>query len=196
MKERPIIFSGPMVRAIMEGRKTQTRRVAKYNPFLGEPSEWGDRAKNQEPEFVRIAGDYRRFCHYGQPGDRLWAKETYSLTQHGKPVYRADGKDRDGFQWAIEPGDPRSECLWKSPLFMPRWASRITLELVNVRVERVQDISESDVWEEGCAKPSGYFGCPGQAQGIYKQLWDSIHGSGSWAANPWAWVLEFKRINP
>jgi len=192
MKERPIIFSGPMVRAIMEGRKTQTRRVAKYNPFLGEPSEWGDRAKNQEPEFVRIAGDYRRFCHYGQPGDRLWAKETYSLTQHGKPVYRADGKDRDGFQWAIEPGDPRSECLWKSPLFMPRRASRITLELVNVRVERVQSISRADVLAEGFERIENETWPWRQ----YMKLWDSIHGQGSWASNPWVWVLEFKRVTP
>lgn len=214
MKERPILFSGSMVRALLAGTKTQTRRVVKPQ-FAADaiPVEmpatdpaggwvvpghsgvwWCDAAANPD--------DVRR-CPYGQPGDRLWVRETFAprtlgawsvLDQHMKPLYRADA-DR-----------PEWKRIWRPSIHMPRWASRITLEITGVRVGRLQDISEADARSEGCTQNhNGYFwGGPHQTGGMkqmatalqaYQDLWESINGPGSWDANPWVWVLEFRRLN-
>jgi hypothetical protein len=135
MKERPILFSGPMVRAILAGTKTQTRRVVKYHHLLGEPIAWCAAAKAQEPGWVYIVGDYRRFCPYGVPGSRLWVRETFAMNEAkgGPPViYRADhGQAQSVFierphsaEWDVV------VTRWKPSIFMPRSASRILLEII------------------------------------------------------------------
>ena len=173
MKERPILFSAPMVRALLAGTKTQTRRIIKpqHLAFFNQDaaamlSDWNERP-----------------LPYGQPGDRLWVRETFGhfeCNQHFKPgcnvYYRADGNCLE-----LEP--------WRPSIHMPRWASRITLEITSVRVERLQDISEADAIAEGVYTDPA---CP--AYDAYAQLWDEINGLGSWEANPWVWVIEFRRL--
>jgi len=194
MKERPILFSGAMIRAILAGQKTQTRRAAKpvKHPDLGNPYDPGALVS----ELQHVIG---RACPYGKPGDRLWVRETWSTHacfDHLPPGecpksihYWADGEIKTGKR--------------RPSIHMPRWASRILLEIVSVRVERLQSISEADAEAEGCAaEPCDHkrqscedAGCCGPtAVGAYRCLWDSINGEGSWAANPWVWVVEFKRI--
>lgn len=185
MKERPILFSGEMVRAILDGRKTQTRRVIKPQP----------------PESVS-EGYTTYFCPYGIPGDRLWVRETFAPRLDVDPItelararhyamYKADGGDpHDPMHW--HPYDK-----WIPSIFMPRWASRITLEITNVRVERVQDISVSECRAEGIpqASFSSQTDRDAQVHGEFMQLWDSINAKRgySWESNPWVWVIEFKR---
>ena len=182
MKERPILFSGPMVQAIREGRKTQTRRVVK-----------------PQPDFVNKLGvpfypdgkgpvDYR-LCPYGQTGDRLWVRETFAqIGVEGRgqaTVFRASG-EFDAEKWDM----PQREWKgWKPSIFMPRWASRTTLEITGVHVQRLNEISEDDAREEGWHPADGQGPCE-----WYEDLWNSINGPGSWGANPWVWVIEFKRI--
>lgn len=190
MKEKPILFSAPMVRAILEGRKTQTRRIIKYIPLLGEPLAWCAAAKAREPGWVSIVGDYRRFSPYGIPGDRLWVRETWmpdGLMQLDPTIraayYKSDGKEY------VDPGT-MTPCKWRPSIHMPRWASRLTLEVTGVRVERVQEISEEDALAEGVQPGGDMRWNPVQA---YKALWASIHGPSSWESNPFVWVIEFKR---
>jgi len=226
--ERPILFSGAMVRAILDGRKTQTRRVVKPQPeivSLGivwtHPKKLG--AYVGEREMVP--------CPYGQPGDRLWVKETHArlhdgMLSHLDPdpdspywfyVYRADGEPANWKHYGEH---------WKPSIFCTRKASRITLEIVSVRVERVQEISEKDAIAEGLAKvgrcklatwlplysvnpqanPEKHYETPNDGtydmpKMCYSDLWDSINGKRkegkpdhSWAANPWVWVVEFRRV--
>lgn len=174
MKERPILFQADMVRAILEGRKTQTRRV--MNPQI-------------------VSGHYKNYwkgatigdspCPYGQPGDRLWVRETFFPMPHlnAKSYFRAT--------------DPLVGVKWKPSIFMPRWASRITLEIVSVRVERLQEIAEEDAIKEGVAiKPDAEIAArvAGDTAGRmeYWSLWERINGKGSWDENPWVFVIEFK----
>jgi len=172
MKERPILCIAPMVRAILDGSKTQTRRVAKLTDTgrikaVGSPRNWHPDDPN-----ALIA------CPYGQPGDRLWVRESISATvcACGQDyctgyIYRADG-------------EPPTRLKWRPSIHMPRAASRITLEIVSVRVERLLDISEADARAEGVASVSEYF-----------ELWKSINGAApSPENNPWVWVVEFKTI--
>ena len=204
MKERPILFGASMVRALLDGSKTQTRRVFKAKNGDVWPN------KNDLPGMHQIL----RNCPYGQPGDRLWVRETthrrpmlHLLT--GEPLdpkydggaYTADSRDvlnPDGFDlsWWYS----RKTC---PAIHMPRWASRILLEIVSVRVERLQDISEVDAVAEGVTMTR--YGCHEHrypdascitAQQAYRTLWNSINGGGSWDANPWVWVVEFKRVTP
>lgn len=206
MKERPILFSGAMIRAILAGQKTQTRRVAKpvRHPDLGHICTPGSLVLEREPQHV-----IDRACPYGQPGDRLWVRESWRTdsTLDAKPpssfkawpiFYSADGKIiKHGSFFGDTDGKTRPG------IHMPRWACRILLEIVSVRVERLQDICEADAEAEGCAaEPCDHkrqncedIGCCGPtAVGAYRYLWDSINGAGSWAANPWVWVVEFKRV--
>ena len=185
MKERPILFSAQMVRAILDGRKTQTRRIAKpiKHPDWGNEYSPGALITEKESNYV-----IERACPYGSKGERLWVRETFSHhPQFADIAYRADGEefeDSDGFLW---------EPKWKPSIHMPRSASRILLEITGVRVERLQDISEEDAKSEGAqAINFGYGDC--YALG-FKQLWESINGPGSWDLNPWVWVIDFKRIN-
>lgn len=198
MKERPILFSGPMVRAILDGRKTQTRRIIKNPDFYGCPT--GDCPHwNQKECDAAMA----KACPYGQPGDRLWVKETFVATTDGRNyVYRADARDRAGYRWhSITPGD--KDVRWKPSIFCTRKASRITLEITAVRVERLNDISEADAIREGIKPVSfgitdhGYEWAPDEdgtttARESFTCLWESINGAGSWDKNPWVWVIEFK----
>ena len=225
VKERPILFSGPMVRAIREGRKTQTRRVLKPHPVsMGVSSYGGERqGYTWKPESLNRswneddANPYRGAslataalaceCPHGKPGDRLWVRETFcdlNTTEWGRPclAFAADCKD-----------DPHSERLrqeygyrWTPSIFMPRWASRLTLEVVSVKVERLQGISradavaegiylnENDFWTAGKMGPGKVLAgldCP---EAAYGRLWEFINGPGSWLVNPWVWVVEFKVV--
>ena len=167
-----------MVRAILDGRKTVTRRIVKARDL-----EWMDVHQGlREP-------DNAERCPYGQPGgDRLWVRETWAaphaydhlpprLIPQDARIHYAATEDRGGL-------------LWRPSIHMPRWASRITLEITGVRVERLQDISEADAISEGTPFPCGGW------VGGYQKLWESIPGPGSWDLNPWVWVVEFKRVTP
>ena len=181
MKERPIIFSGEMVRAILDGRKTQTRRVIKPQP---------DHIHTfQKGILLPQIGDKEIRCPYGQPGDRLWVRETWAKNNpvlDAKVCYRADLMSPDL-------GKP-----WKPSIYMPRWASRITLEIVNVRVERVQEITEADVIAEGIGAFTLARGvlsdAPPDPRWKFIELWNSINANRGygWEINPWVWVIEFK----
>lgn len=205
MREHPILFSAPMVRAILEGRKTQTRRVVK-----GEGIFVSSGAIDGHGVMSIHDGDIREIrCPYGVPGDRLWVRETMSCTYVHGTWYTADGmeagviNDRRADKLAARYGSSYFENEEKRipSIYMPRWASRITLEITGVRVERLQDISESDAVAEGV---TDYHNITDPRTGeidrdavdAYEILWKSINGADSWAANPWVWVLEFKRIKP
>lgn len=203
MKERPILFSAPMVRAILAGTKTQTRRVVK-----GEALQWLERDKFT-PGFVADPGN--RLCPYGHPGDRLWVRETWRESGEGSAWhYAAEGtilpkqrdKDLQAFLARRAPFTWES-YKWRPSIHMPRAASRITLEITAVRVERLQDISEADAMAEGVIhKQRGDIGmyfvgteaAGTTAAGCYRNLWERINGFGSWDANPWVWVVEFRRV--
>lgn len=171
MDDRPILFSAPMVRALLNGTKTQTRRVVKRFEV---------RAGMPEPEMQSLL----RCCPYGAPGDRLWVRETF-MDLGACYLYRADA-GAEAERALAAPGQP-----WKPAIHMPRAASRISLEVTGVRVERLQDISEADVQAEGCTgSPLGH---AADAM-LYPKLWDSINGPGAWERNPFVWVVEFRRI--
>lgn len=189
-KERPILFSSPMVRAILAGRKTQTRRVVEERPRK-------DGVK-MNMELLKSIG-VGCACRFGAVGDRLWVRETwlplwdsgagfltclFPTGRENSPdayKYRADGEAPTNFG-----------AKWRPSIHMPRDASRITLEITGVRVERLQEISEEDAIAEGCQCS----GVPASLtnRGAYAKLWESLHGPGSWDANPWVWVIEFTRL--
>lgn len=196
-KERPILFSAPMVRAILEGRKTQTRRVVKQQPHAANDPQhaalrgagWVWMAHDDRPSYTFATGDFR--CPYGAPGDRLWVRETWAKAESpliDETFYRADG-EVDGRQRAFS--YVKREPRWRPSIHMPRWASRIDLEVTGVHVERLQDISEADALAEGVAPEA-----PDECALAFRRLWESINGPDSWAADPWVWVVEFKRIKP
>jgi len=187
MNEHPILFNAEMVRAILAGTKTQTRRV--IIPKLSSDIVDYRLTKDNVLYMEHLAGftTFRpRACPYGVPGDRLWVRETFSIVSDGEKTgvcFRVDGEEQ------IDRG--QGEC-WKPSIFMPRWASRITLEIVNVRVERVQDICERDLKAEGC---------PEEWQELYLQdwfafLWNSINAKRGygWDTNCYVWVLTFKVV--
>lgn len=202
MRERPILFSAPMVRAIFEGRKTQTRRVVKgpggrkienlrdHDPYAGysgrynDPSSWGFPFYDDHADAPLDV--WPELCHIGQPGDRLWVREAFAGTSQEDLIYRATV--RDDTDWTE---DEIHETRWRPSIHMPRWASRIDLEVTGVRVERLQDISEADALAEG-VEPE----MPDECRMAFERLWESINGPGSWDANPWVWVVEFKRVKP
>jgi hypothetical protein len=218
MKERGILFSAPMVRALLAGTKTQTRRVVKLphaNPLgaweattVGGPDGGRTRAGDTIPLQGAIwhtrTGDCL-LCPNGMPGDRLWVRESFSGARayetRGYPLREWGNKI---FYWAD--GNPRSGD-WTKPrpsIHMPRCLSRITLELTEVRVERLQDISEADAIAEGIAQDEidGVLHVaeamnqrePRPAACAYRTLWEDISGAGSWARNPWVWVLAFRKL--
>lgn len=219
MKERKIAFNGAMVRAILAGQKTQTRRAAKpvKHPDLGNLYDPGALVLEREPQHV-----IDRACPYGQPGDRLWAQEEWGdVNLYGAPAiaYSADGDlmdlmehesflTKDGaFNYEAKRIKPYSfdawaydliggiEGTWRPAKHMPRWASRILLEVIGVRVERLQSISDDDLSAEGIQEiiDAGvdHDGWPRDA---FRSLWDGIYGEGSWNENPWVWVVEFRRV--
>lgn len=217
MKERPILFSAPMVRAILEGRKTQTRRVVKPQPFIDKMGNfcwngWNFGQDSRGPHIQAIASPIpssktkRVHCPYGKPGDRLWVRETWRIVGNG-PDDTIDMFDRDDIQYRAD-DDQSYIDKYRRSIHMPRWASRILLEVTGVRVERLQDISEADAKAEG-ADCLETINCTAQSRELldlplmddatpyrngYALLWESINGDGSWAANPWVWVVEFKLV--
>lgn len=240
MKTRPILFSGPMVRAILEGRKTQTRRTVKHPPHqrienlhVGGDVEWPCRETDD--------GMVAMHCPYGVVGDRLWVRETWmpaevkseqsvAILYKASNDVRPDGVGAESFgatRWFERPWEEingfrqdieRMEVegdKWRPSLFLPRWASRLTLEIVGVRVERLNEISEVDAIAEGVeskpserwegrrvwrdftpddpANPDGeWFE---RARDSYRSLWRSINGPESWEPNPYVWVMEFARVS-
>lgn len=224
VKERPILFKPEMVRAIRNNTKTQTRRIAKGRDGELPPAEFvrinqvgpwfhfenTRQSAAERDQFGPVLKMWTIRCPYGQPGDRLWVRETWGTdarlnglppsalftVEGGNPVYyRADGKQ------------PELLDTWRPSIHMPRAASRVLLEITAVRVERLQDISESDAENEGVeVLPGRHKGNPTYrdyhdadffcylAKESYATLWDSINGEGTWAANPWVWVVEFKVI--
>lgn len=201
-KERPILFSGPMVRAILEGRKTQTRRVIKPVPeFVGssapldqnDPACWASGwGRNDEDAFT--LDEVSHCCPYGQSGDRLWVRETWADVR-GMGFDRGNSAEpmMAGYSADVVPGSDSDETRkaygvkWKPSIHMPRWASRILLEVTAVRVERINSISGIDALAEGIA--------PGHDVTDFKDLWDSINAERDfgWETNPWVWVVGFKR---
>lgn len=213
MKERPILFSGPMVQAILDGRKTMTRRVVKPQPEMeldGEILPDGTGGYGWGP----VLPPWSKWPY--QIGDRLWVREKHKLwLPEGGPEWSclyADGKSRDrlatwdeGDQY-LSPEDVGLHVLpkhWRPSIHMPRWASRITLEITNVRVERLQEITADDAIKEG-ANPEFEVdiatfvhggAIPGSTHYLgFKHLWNSINGKKHpWLSDPWVWVVEFKR---
>ena len=209
MKERPILFSGPMVRAILSGQKTQTRRAVKapgWAPGSGDYTgrmqlglSADDRVGLQAYfEHRETATWHGVRCPYGKPGDRLWVRETFAkIDGQTRPWIETD------YRATYTHGDRLGDSLgikkrWTPPIHMPRAASRITLEVIGIRVERLQDISEADAIAEGLQRTDGGAWLPGPCdhpEWAYHQLWDQINGPGAWDVNPWVWVVEFKRLD-
>lgn len=234
MKERPILFSAPMVRALLNGTKTQTRRVVKLAKGWSRPPPSVEEAHQRYGKpgmFILEAGFFGAKCQYGHPGDRLWVRETWGFA---KPVmehdeqsgrsYVCDWRDWTGKlpdkkpdsysilyraddDWEDVDSPEERGFVWRPSIFTKRWASRITLEITDVRVQRLQDISEADAISEGIERTTnigvcralGWRGAPGlsehmRASHAYGDLWESINGEDSWLANPWVWALTFKLV--
>ncbi|MCK9209217.1 MAG: hypothetical protein M0P61_00135 [Ignavibacteriaceae bacterium] len=197
MKEHPILFSNEMVKAILEGRKTQTRRMNKLDYINENPGRWkyagiGGLEENPKHYFEISSGKHSVYCPYGKIGDQLWVRETFGTDFFGTIYYKAD----DLF---VPVG---AKAKWKPSIFMPRKASRIQLEIVNIVVERLNNISGVDCIAEGIDKElckdynhDNIFLDEEAAKEYYQELWEKINGKGSWEKNPWVWKIEFKRIN-
>lgn len=221
-KERPVLFKDAMVRAILNGTKTQTRRVLKQavgpslsvgidddTPGVAELSWlWGDGPGYDVHETIK-----RVPCPHGKPGERLWVRETFSgphcmERSEEFPAVPPSQWPTESPIWYWADGEP-SHGDWTKPrpsMFMPRWASRITLEITDVRVERLQDISVADAMAEG----TPCYVCGGPLDGRseddchcfhhkaspsdYRALWESINGPDSWEANPWVWAISFRKV--
>ncbi|OUL79902.1 ASCH domain-containing protein [Paraburkholderia hospita] len=234
MKERPILFSGPMVRALLDGSKTQTRRIVKpagahhIFQFRGTEDARGADEPTGEWAWCRaehVVSDHIR-CPFGKPGDRLWVRETHEVNrigfeEHGNGdtdyyagvAYQADdGRTQFSISGAMyRKLDATESRGWAPSIHMPRWASRITLEVTGVRVERLQDVTEADAAAEGVESLRNegeywkdYLRSTAQcdelvclnARDSFGTLWDSLNAARGfgWDANPWVWVVEFKRI--
>lgn len=203
MTEHPILFSGEMVRAILAGHKTQTRRIVKPQPGC----EWYPTVSHYHPTIIDRHGDEQpgaeiygaaderegRKFPYGKPGDRLWVRETWVSGWMVNPNADWDvvksGKAADVMYLADAPHYVGYKIKWRPSIFMRRAASRITLEVTAVRVERVQDISQDDAIAEGLP-------CTVFARSEFVKLWETINGKRApWASNPWVWVIEFQKID-
>ncbi|MEB8380657.1 MULTISPECIES: hypothetical protein [Acinetobacter] len=212
MNEHPILFSTEMVQAILTGRKTQTRRVVKSELII----EQAEFERGNRPNVIQSEPSLQYWtensCPFGQVGDRIWVRETWHVEPNvtgwsmnenepctGWIEYKAGGSKEvtapnfDAVQRCFPKGEVDWDFLpysWRPSIFMPRWACRLILEITNIRIERLNDISEADCVKEGigsallrdCKKPK------------FMQLWESINGNGSWNKNPWVWVVEFKII--
>lgn len=203
MKERGMIFNGEMVRAILDGRKTQTRRI-----MAPQPADDIERGIFPNPEAIGWKSSLRHkhgsttahFCPYGKPGDRIWVREAFRVhsraTDVATLVYKASERNSWTEQTHRVPvavcNKPATPEKWTPSLHMPRWASRILLEITNVRVERLKSISDCDAIREGCSTADMKSGdCVAD---VFARLWASIYGDESWNSNPWVWVIEFKRV--
>lgn len=249
MKERGMIFNGEMVRAILDGRKTQTRRI-----MAPQPADDIERGTFPNPEAIGWKSSLRHkhgsttahFCPYGKPGDRIWVRETWGVVSHeldedgriqpwtpdrpataihempfgngyysGHAIYAADGD----FTWGDDDGYEDGRSCWKPSIHMPKAASRILLEITDVRVERLNAISEQDAQSEGVHNEvwdqtvvarnyavideffqfwsedmPHYVEMNQLYRSSFRSLWESIYGAENWQANPWVWVISFKRV--
>lgn len=197
--EHPMLFSSEMVRAILEGRKTQTRRVIKPQPSLiDQVLHWNHKAKGilRYGSLEYMGKELPLCCPYGKVGDLLWVRETYcgeqtTYTKRHKMhcvAYKADEGYRCGEL-------KQYKGRWRPSIFMPKWAARIWLEITGIKVERVQDISRKGAEAEGCKECSdgtGWYGAEVQ----FCKLWDSLNAKRGygWSENPFCWVLSFKRV--
>jgi len=202
VKERPILFNADMVNAILDGRKTQTRRIVK--PTKDRNGSGCQLAPCEIAGEVN-GGDYA-LCPYGQPGDRLWVRENFLYLMHGD-VTAGDIKYCASIDSRSAAGSKNPGYWWRKrpSIHMPRWASRITLEIVSVRVERLKQMSERDALQEGIGlvladnwpDPKAMSEAVAKSRRAgFKLLWESINGAESWDANPWVWVVEFRRVEP
>ncbi|HBQ6504839.1 TPA: hypothetical protein L8N41_000939 [Klebsiella variicola subsp. variicola] len=244
MKERGMIFNAEMVRALLSGRKTQTRRIMKVQPesnqlgllLITDSTKHSDIGKYHWAE-SNATGNHVRSklfsCPFGAVGDRIWVRETWAILgnedgccidweeklckadeRSAARIYRASCEQRPGnyglwsipddADWKPHTKDYQYEGAWRPSIHMPRWASRILLEITDVRVERLNAISEEDARAEGiidggclnCGEPEPC-GCANpepDATDAFAYLWQSIYGQESWNANPWVWVIEFERV--
>lgn len=197
MKERPILFSAPMVRALLDGSKKQTRRVVKPQPYRDDYMADGD-----------VRRQFATLSPYGKPGDRLYVRETFQgplfpgekmddYLRDSAPfeypefcVYAADGGSAPEFQDA----DDNFCCRWRPSIHMPRWASRILLEIVGVHIERLHGISTADIIAEGLSTTLRGYDAECDLRYQWRALWEST--GGDWDANPWLWAISFKRVTP
>jgi len=232
MKERPILFSAPMVRALLSGKKTQTRRVVRclcnnthMGKLLGEwdlsvpPWRWDGkkslwRLMSRQPpspgdwveSFQTAVDDHATAavrCPYGKPGDRLWVRETFiagkavgGYAPGVDPDLDPDGRTIDVIYRADAGPNELTAGPWTPSIYMPRWASRITLEVTDVRVERLQELTPADAIAEGVFQDGQYATEPGLPYPVatFAALWRNLNGVGSWAANPWVWVVTFRPV--
>ena len=246
MKEHPILFSSAMVRALLAGTKTQTRRIFKPDRMTWDANgRYTTHAMRGGELSITGSGPFKpsswlHYCPYGQPGDRLWVRETWQVAR--ETLDYETGGEYDVFEWTDELGDPRlhlngdarfgmkaglfyvadgehknpsvfynltgidnktilrpREITWRPSIHMPRWASRITLEITSVRVERLQEIDIADAQAEGVSDIGAFIlDGEGNEQGgpiaEYAVLWDQINGPGIWEENPWVWVVKFNRV--
>lgn len=198
-----MIFNTEMVNAILSGRKTQTRRPIKWKQTrFTEIAERDDGSLWPWAEDCERGGDIWFACPYGEIGDRIWVRETFRVhsraTDVATLVYRASVRNSWTEQTHRVPiavcDKPATPEKWTPSIHMPRWASRILLEITDVRVERLRDLSEEDAKSEGITPPAGGV-LPGWEYRInFRDLWMDIYGTDSWEANPWVWVIEFKRV--
>ncbi|MGM8026810.1 hypothetical protein [Yersinia enterocolitica] len=202
MNEKPILFNAEMVNAILSGRKTQTRRIMKVQPAECSHTHWPEYPNPEWKLYDRgwncaVCGNGVSLterdvtgiiCPLGKPGDQLWVREAFAagLCTESTLAYRATHKTED-----LEEGWGET-IKWTPSIHMPRWASRINLLITGVRVERLQDISDADASAEGCKISSMQSGeC---LSDMFARLWKSIYGDESWQANPWVWVITFRRV--
>jgi hypothetical protein len=241
-------MSAPMVRALLDGRKLQTRRIIKRQPPEDSGRlEWGDyyptvvKRGEEEPGPLTFGawsrgGEWATPCKYGRPGDLLWVRETWAKEDYQEEIIDDDtgpsGCYETPYRWThyratphkgfrvlpdwtpvthlheSQPASASKITKWKPSIFMPRWASRLTLRLIDVRVERLQEISYEDAIAEGLGFPDARLEPVGDGetweqsarrlkwpQRLYEKLWESINGEGSWAENPWCWALTFDVIH-
>jgi hypothetical protein len=234
MKYRPILYSTPMIPPLLADVKTQTRRLVKPQPHTSRPDYYADRY-NQEPNWAFWLPDGKMSeprtwrCPYGEPGDRLWVRETwcplipehfhepgkprdflserYNQTRRNGAAYRADCMRFNGGKLREDSESERCRkelgyLRWTPAIHMPRWASRLTLEVTGVRVERLQAITEDEARAEGVtpfpANPEGDCWTDGKHRTAFVYLWNEINGwhPSAWDANPWVWVVSFRRVAP
>ena len=195
MVERPILMSGPMVRAILEGRKTQTRRVIKVQPVQSKTDPavygWG----GEDGCFYATTDTDDLVCPYGVPGDRLWVRETWTVHF---PQYIKDADEPTCYRADYSNKELRETLLpsWRPSIHMPRARCRLVLEVTGVRVERLQAISDADALAEGVEHLPQCVGPGIDHRTSYVALWDSLNAKRApWASNPWVWVVEFRRLD-
>lgn len=191
-----MIFNGEMVRAILDGRKTQTRRPLKWKQTrFTEIGEREDGSRWPWSEDAEHACDFWHPCPFGAVGDRIWVRETWAEAGAGAPdlkIYRANYPEHVPTHYENIP--PADEIRWTPSIHMPRWASRLTLEITGVRVERLASVSDEDAGKEGYpANPAPYGGTMDKWL-WFRGLWDSIYPDQSFKHNPWVWVIEFKVV--